>query len=59
MTSTDTTLSITEVKRRFDEVYERVAAGERIVVTKWGRPVVALERVTDAPEGRGKPPTYD
>ena len=38
-----TTMSITEIKRDFYEVCDRVAAGERIIITKWGRPVAAME----------------
>lgn len=33
---------VADAKRRFAELIERVSAGERIVVTKHGRPAVAL-----------------
>jgi prevent-host-death family protein len=35
-------LGVAEVKRRFSELVDRVGRGERIVVTRHGRPVVAL-----------------
>lgn len=36
--------SVAEAKRSFRELIARVGAGERIVVTRRGRPVVALVR---------------
>lgn len=36
------TLGVAEAKRRFSELIERVGAGERIVVARHGRPVMAL-----------------
>lgn len=36
------TLSVAETKRRFSELIERVQRGERIVVSRRGKPVVAL-----------------
>ena len=38
-----TTMSITEIKRNWDDVIERATAGERIIITKWGRPIAAME----------------
>jgi prevent-host-death family protein len=35
-------LGVAEAKRRFSELIERVRAGERFVVTRRGRPVIAL-----------------
>jgi prevent-host-death family protein len=37
-----TTLGVAEAKRRFSELLDRVAGGERIVVARRGRPVVVL-----------------
>lgn len=36
------TLGVAEAKRRFSELIDRVGAGERIVVARHGRPVMAL-----------------
>ena len=35
-------LGVAEAKRRFSELIDRVRAGERIVVARHGRPVMAL-----------------
>lgn len=35
-------LGVAEAKRRFSELIDRVRAGERFVVTRRGRPAVAL-----------------
>lgn len=35
-------LGVAEAKRRFAELIDRVGAGERIVVTRHGRPAVAI-----------------
>jgi len=35
-------LGVAEAKRRFSELLDRVAAGERIVVARHGRPAVVL-----------------
>jgi prevent-host-death family protein len=35
-------IGVAEAKRRFSELIERVRAGERFVVTRRGRPVLAL-----------------
>ena len=35
-------MGVAEAKRRFSELIERVRRGERFVVTKHGKPVVAL-----------------
>jgi|SRR5689334_1023563 len=51
-------LGTAEAKRRFSELVDRVGSGERFVVSRRGRPAVAL--VPPTPEllgGRGKPPT--
>lgn len=36
------TIAVAEAKRRFSELIERVQAGERFVVSRRGKPVVAL-----------------
>lgn len=38
----DTELGVAEAKRRFSELIDRVGAGERFVVSRRGRPVLAL-----------------
>ncbi len=35
-------VSVAEAKRRFSELIERVGRGERVVVTRRGKPVLAL-----------------
>jgi prevent-host-death family protein len=42
------TLGTAEAKRRFSELVDRVGAGERIVISRRGRPAVAL--VQPSPE---------
>jgi prevent-host-death family protein len=37
-------LGVAEAKRRFAELIDRVGAGERIVVTRHGKPAVAIVR---------------
>ena len=41
-------LSVAETKRRFSELIERVSRGERFVVTRRGKPVLALVRPNSA-----------
>lgn len=36
------TVGITEAKARFYELIARVEAGERILITRWGKPVAML-----------------
>jgi prevent-host-death family protein len=36
------TLGVTDAKRRFSELIDRVGRGERFVVTRRGKPVLAL-----------------
>jgi prevent-host-death family protein len=48
-----TYLSITQVKRYWYEVMDRVAAGEDIVVTKWGRATVRFVRIDDSDVNAG------
>jgi prevent-host-death family protein len=50
------TFSVAEAKRRFSELIDRVAAGERFVVARRGKPVLALIAADDAdPEEPGHP----
>lgn len=44
-------ISAAEVKRRFSEVVERVARGERFVVTRHGRPVLGIVDAETASAG--------
>jgi prevent-host-death family protein len=51
------TLGVGEAKRRFSELADRVARGERFVISRRGRPAVALvpvEEAHDRPEGPPK-----
>jgi prevent-host-death family protein len=41
------TLSVAEAKRRFSELIDRVTAGERFVVSRRGKPAVALVSPSD------------
>jgi prevent-host-death family protein len=40
-------LGVAETKRRFGEVIDRVLAGERVVVTRRGKPVAAIVPLWD------------
>ena len=40
-------LGVAETKRRFAELIDRVLAGERVIVTRRGRPVAVLVPATD------------
>jgi prevent-host-death family protein len=51
-----TTIGTAEAKRRFSELVDRVGAGERIVVSRRGRPAVALVPPGDQSLGRSGPP---
>ena len=50
------TISVAETKRRFSDLIERVLAGEHFVVTRRGRPVMALVPADE--ETTGAKPTY-
>ena len=50
------TMGVAETKRRFAELIDRVVAGERIIVTRRGRPVIALVPATD--DAAAEPRTY-
>lgn len=51
-----TTIGTAEAKRRFSELVDRAGAGERIVVSRRGRPAVALVPPGDESLGRSGPP---
>jgi prevent-host-death family protein len=50
-------LGVAEAKRRFAELIDRVGAGERVVVTRHGKPAVALvpPEAVDAHLPAGRP----
>jgi prevent-host-death family protein len=48
-------VSVAEAKRRFSELIDRVARGERFVVTRRGKPVLALVAPSDATAVRESP----
>ena len=50
---TDTVLGVAEAKKRFSELIDRVARGERFVVCRRGKPAVALVSPSEA-SGRGR-----
>lgn len=51
------TMGVAEAKRRFSELIERVRAGERFVVTRRGKPVLALlPAETEEGESSGERP---
>jgi prevent-host-death family protein len=50
------TLGTAEAKRRFSELVDRVGAGERIVVSRRGKPAVALVPPGTEPFERSGPP---
>lgn len=50
----ESTLGVGEAKRRFSELADRVAKGERFVISRRGRPAVAIvpvEEAQDRPNG--------
>lgn len=44
-------LSVADAKRRFSELIERVGRGERFLVTRRGKPVLALVPADEVPAG--------
>lgn len=50
-------LGVAEAKRRFAELIERVGGGERVVVTRHGKPAVAIvpPEAVDARQPTGRP----
>lgn len=42
----DTTVSLADAKARLSELAERAAAGEPVVITRRGKPIVRLARVS-------------
>ncbi len=53
---TPETLTVAEAKRRFSELLDRVADGERIVVTRRGKPTAALVSPEDETTAHRAPP---
>jgi len=49
------TVSVADAKRRFSELIERVGRGERFLVTRRGKPVLALVAPDDVPEEDERP----
>ena len=50
-----TQMGVAEAKRRFSELIDRVRDGERFVVTRRGRPVVALVPPSGAGDEQPRP----
>lgn len=50
------TLGVAEAKRRFSELVDRVGAGEHFLVSRRGRPAVALVPPGEAPARRAGQP---
>lgn len=48
-------ISVADAKRRFSELIERVGRGERFVVTRRGKPVLALVAPASVPEEPERP----
>lgn len=48
-------IGVAEAKRRFSELLDRVAAGERIVIERRGKPAVVLVRPEEAPMPSPRP----
>lgn len=48
-------VSVADAKRRFSELIERVGRGERFLVTRRGKPVLALVAPDDVPEEDERP----
>ena len=48
-------MSVADAKRRFSELIERVQRGERFVVARRGKPVLALVPAHEADREPGKP----
>lgn len=49
------TISVAELENNFDATFERVAAGERFIITLDGEPAAVLSRPED-PSGRREEP---
>jgi prevent-host-death family protein len=49
-------MSVADAKRRFSELIERVGRGERFVVTRRGKPVLALVPPGEADVAEGEKP---
>ena len=49
-------VSVADAKRRFSELIERVGRGERFLVTRRGKPVLALVPAHEAAAGKDEAP---
>ena len=49
-------IGVAEAKKRFSEIVDRVAKGERFLVCRHGKPAVALVSPGDVPEGEPQGP---
>ena len=49
------TVSVADAKRRFSELIERVGRGERFLVTRRGKPVLALVLPSEVPADAEQP----
>lgn len=54
--SDDTVIGVADAKRRFAELIDRVSAGERFVISRRGRPVLALVPAGEAGAQRAGAP---
>ena len=54
--SADSELGVAEAKRRFSELADRVARGERFVISRRGRPAIALVPVDEGLDLPSGPP---
>jgi prevent-host-death family protein len=43
----ESTMSVTDVRRNFGKLLDRVDHGERIVITRYGKPLVACVPISD------------
>ena len=50
--SDDTVIGVADAKRRFSELIDRVSTGERFVISRRGRPVLALVPAGEVPARR-------
>ncbi len=46
MTSMESTLTLSDAKARFSEIVERTVNGDEFIVTRMGKPVVRISRIT-------------
>ncbi len=48
-------MGVAEAKRRFSELIDRVGEGERVIISKHGKPVLKLSRPLASDNGAQKP----